>query len=81
MKVGNKEHIKFHLVFCKISTLFKIITIITCDVRRRLYWECTNSTLPSIVLESIWSLASTDLILIQKKKGFDVKKDFNGFSF
>ena len=26
----------------------------TCDVRIQLYWECTNSTLPSIVLESIW---------------------------
>ena len=26
----------------------------TCDVRIHLYWECTNSALPSIVLESIW---------------------------
>jgi len=25
----------------------------TCDVRIQLYWECTNSTLPSIALESI----------------------------
>ena len=43
----------------------KIITIIddfvglknwidTCDDRIQLYWECTNSTLPSIVLESVW---------------------------
>ena len=26
----------------------------TCDVRIQLYWECTNSSLPSIALESIW---------------------------
>ena len=26
----------------------------TCDVRIQLYWECTNSTLPSIVLDTIW---------------------------
>ena len=25
----------------------------TCDVIIQLYWECTNSTLPSVVLESI----------------------------
>ena len=28
----------------------------TCDDRIQLYWECTNSTLPSIVLEFIWLL-------------------------
>ena len=54
----------------KICTYFtvrysKIITFInnfvwhknwidTCDVRIQLYWECTNSTLPSILLKSIW---------------------------
>ena len=27
----------------------------TCDDRFQLYWECTNSKLPSIVLESICS--------------------------
>ena len=26
----------------------------TCDVRIQLYWESTNSTLPSIVLETIY---------------------------
>jgi len=26
----------------------------TCDDRIQLYWECTNYTLPSIELESIW---------------------------
>ena len=65
VKTENKEHTKLHLFYCEISTLFKnyhyIINdfvghknwIDTCDVRIQLYWECTNSTLPSIVLESI----------------------------
>ena len=53
-----------HLFYCKKTLYSKIITIIddfvghrnwidTCDDRIQLYWECTNSTLPSIV-ESIW---------------------------
>ena len=62
VKTENKDHIKLHLFYCKITLYFKIITIIdnfvglknsidTCDDRIQLYWECTNSTLPSIVLE------------------------------
>ena len=27
----------------------------TLDPALQLYWECTNSTLPTIVLESIWT--------------------------
>ena len=34
----------------------------TCDVRIQLYSDCTNSTLPSIVLESIWVKGTVSLI-------------------
>ena len=37
----------------------------TCDVRIQLYWECTNSTLPSIVLESI-CIYTVDLLTSNK---------------
>ena len=30
------------------------VNVDTCDVRIQLFWESTNSTLLSIVLESIW---------------------------
>ena len=35
----------------------------TCDVRIHLYWECTNSTLPSIVLDNLSdsSIYKTDI--------------------
>ena len=65
-KTENKEHIKLHLFFSKIITIVDNFVglknwIDTCDFRIQLYWECTNSTLPSIVLESIWmpSVSST----------------------
>lgn len=29
-----------------------------CDIRVQVYWECSNSTLSSIVLESVWILTT-----------------------
>ena len=54
-----------HYVTVRKALYSKIIPIIdnfvghtnwidTCDDRIQLYWKCTNSTLPFIVLESIW---------------------------
>ena len=50
----------------------------TCDVRIQLYWECTNSMLPSIVLESICIQRTfirflKDLKTLKTKLNFSVK--------
>ena len=53
-----------HLFHCKISTLLLLLltifsdtkTVETCDVRIQLYWECTHSTLVSIVLGNLFAL-------------------------
>ena len=81
VKTKNEEHKKLHLFHCEISTWSKFITIInnsvkhknwvdTCDVRIQLYLECTNSTLPSIELESICDSLRLNII---KCKIFEIR--------
>ena len=63
VRTKNKERIKLHFFSVRLALYPIIINIIdnfvqhknwidTCDVRLKLYWECTNST-NFIVLESI----------------------------
>ena len=66
----NKEHIKLPLFYWALYPKINNFVghknkVDTCDVRIRPYWECTNSTLPSIVRESIWyMLWNNDLLTI-----------------
>ena len=69
-KAENKENIKLHLYSKLINIINNFVWhknwIDTCDVKILLYWECTNSTLPSIVLESImYTLYSVILYILQ----------------
>ena len=36
------------------KSLHKLLTLVNCDVRIQLYLECTNSTLPSLVLDNLF---------------------------
>jgi len=47
--------LKWSLLLIILSDAKTELTLVSCDDRIQLYWECTNSTLPSILLESIWS--------------------------
>ena len=54
--------------------MLDIKTELTLVVRIQLYWECTNSTLPSIVLESIWKYLRSSTSGLKRLKG--LKKEF-----
>ena len=51
----------------KLSLLFIILSDTQTDVRIQLYWDCTNSTLPSVVLESIcfYPIISIDFPVVE----------------